>query len=67
MHFFKGLANSTLTYVPNTIHICPNTYVCHYLKFGVSSNESAMHKIIKKKKKDNSKILEVELVAILRC
>ena len=25
MHFVKGLANSTLTYVPNMIHICPNT------------------------------------------
>ena len=24
MHFFKGLANSILTYVPNMIHICPN-------------------------------------------
>ena len=24
MHFVKGLANFTLTYVPNMIHICPN-------------------------------------------
>ena len=24
MRFVKGLANSTLTYVPNMIHICPN-------------------------------------------
>ena len=25
MHFIKGLANSILTYVPNMIHICPNS------------------------------------------
>ena len=24
MRFVKGLANSTFTYVPNMIHICPN-------------------------------------------
>ena len=24
MHFVKGLANFTLTYVPDMIHICPN-------------------------------------------
>ena len=24
MRFVKGLVNSTLTYVPNMIHICPN-------------------------------------------
>ena len=24
VRFVKGLANSTLTYVPNMIHICPN-------------------------------------------
>ena len=24
MHFVKGLANFTLTYIPNMIHICPN-------------------------------------------
>ena len=25
MRFVKGLANSTLTYVPNMTHICPNS------------------------------------------
>ena len=32
VHFVKGLANSILTYVPNMIHICPNTakdFSCH--------------------------------------
>ena len=24
MHFVKGLANSTITYIHNMIHICPN-------------------------------------------
>ena len=24
MHFVKGLTNSTFTYAPNMIHICPN-------------------------------------------
>ena len=27
VHFVKRFANSTMTYVPNMIHICPN--ICH--------------------------------------
>jgi len=29
--FVKGLANFTLTYIPNMIHICPNIYLGLYL------------------------------------
>ena len=29
VRFVKGLANSILTYVPNMIHICPNTIYSH--------------------------------------
>ena len=28
VHFVKGLANFTLTYIPNMIHICPNKESC---------------------------------------
>ena len=33
VHFVKELANSILTYVPNMIHICPNTLHAFLLSF----------------------------------
>ena len=39
MWFVKGLVNSILTYVPNIIHICPNTKLYEMLSFQKSSSD----------------------------
>ena len=40
MSFVKGLANSTLTYVPNMNHICPNTAPLNVSGFHLNASHS---------------------------